>query len=357
MSDFTQAIEEIQAEIRKTPYHKGTEHYIGKLRARLARLKDKQLEARFKKSGGGGGYALKKFGDATVVLIGPPSVGKSTLINKLTNTQSKVAEYAFTTLNVVPGMLFYRDAYIQIFDVPGIIAGAKEGKGRGREVLSVARVADLLLIMCDPSTIHLFEQISTELREVGIKINQTKPNILIEKKVSGGLNISSNLNQDLKIETIREIVQELGIKNAEITLKEKVTVEKLIDACLPNRVFLPALMVINKADSLAEAKKFTDSYLMISALKGIGLEQLKEKIWEKLNLVRIYLVKPEEKPSLANPIILKKGQTLKDAALKIGSEFAETKKSAKIWGPTARFPGQEVSLTTPVEERMQVRFI
>lgn len=360
MSDFTQQIDKTEKEIRETPYHKGTEHHIGKLRARLARLKDKEIESETKGKGGGGeGYGVRKQGDATVVLIGPPSVGKSTLINKLTNTRSKVAEYAFTTLSVIPGMLFYKEAYIQIFDVPGIIAGAKEGRGRGKEVLSVARNADLLIIMCDPDTLDRFGMIEKELDAAGLRINTRPPDISINNKTKGGITIRSNIKQEIGNQTMVEIAKEMGLKNAEISLKEKLNINQLIDAFSPNRVYLPALYVINKIDKNPEIdlSAFQSKPILISAEKGIGLDKLKEALWEKLDLLRVYLVHPEEDPSFNNPIVAKKGMTLFNVAENIGREFADDKTAAKIWGPNVRFPGQEVSLKTLAKDQTQVRFI
>ena len=174
MIDIQQQIKDIEDVLKKTPHHKATNGFIGAMRAKIARLKDKEVESTSKSSGGGGGYSVKKQGDATLVLIGPPSAGKSTLINLLTNAESKVAAYAFTTVSVIPGMLKYRDGYIQILDVPGLIEGASTGKGKGKEVLSVARGADLLVIMTDPERLKFFDQILFELEKAGIRINKKK---------------------------------------------------------------------------------------------------------------------------------------------------------------------------------------
>lgn len=357
MPDIEEQIKNIEKEIRDTPYHKATEHYIGKLRAKLSKLKDKDIDSQTKGKGGGKRYAIKHHGDATVVLVGPPSVGKSTLLNKLTNAKSKVAPYLFTTVTVIPGMMDYKDAKIQILDVPGLIEGAEEGKGRGREVLSVIRGADLIIMMTDTKRIAALKRISNTLERNGIRINIVRPNVVLEKKLKGGITIHTNINQGYSKETVKNIANEMGIKNAEIILKEKISIDSLIDALSSSRVYIPAFYLVNKIDQHKKTIKSNVDYLTISAEKEINLDNLKEKIWENLAILRIYLVREGEEPSTDNPLIIKKGSKLKDVAEKIGEEFASDKKRAIIWGSRAKYPGQEVSLTTTVEENMQVRFI
>ena len=126
-------IKEIEEEIKKTKYNKATESHIGILKAKMAKL---QMEAEsHKHSGGGSGFSVPKSGDATVAFVGYPNVGKSSLLNVVTGTESEVGNFAFTTLRVVPGTLKYKGAQIQILDLPGIIENAASGSGRGREVL------------------------------------------------------------------------------------------------------------------------------------------------------------------------------------------------------------------------------
>ncbi len=122
-------IKAIQDEMAKTKINKATEHHIGLLKAKIAKLKREQEENVIKKSGmKQDGFDVWRTGDATIVFIGLPSVGKSTLLNKMTGAKSTVGAFTFTTLTVVPGMMTYRGAKIQVLDLPGIIKGASTGK-------------------------------------------------------------------------------------------------------------------------------------------------------------------------------------------------------------------------------------
>ena len=180
-------IKAIEEEIQKTPYNKATSHHIGKLKAKISKLKEEQIK---RSSGGskGEGFHIKKSGDATAVLVGFPSVGKSTLLNELTNAESKVGAYQFTTLEIIPGVMEYNNAQIQIFDIPGIITGAAGGKGRGKEILSVARTADLIIVVLDTLNPQHLNVILKELRNVGVRPNETKPDVKIKKTRKGGVN-------------------------------------------------------------------------------------------------------------------------------------------------------------------------
>lgn len=366
METIEDRIKVIEKEIRETPYHKGTQHHVGRLRARIAKLKDEIIErdTRGKRSGGGGGgFAQKKYGDATVVLIGFPSVGKSTLLNKLTNAQSKVAAYDFTTLDVIPGMMDYKGAKIQIFDIPGIIGGAAKGKGRGKEILSVARVADLVILMVDVLNWKKLEPIQNELREFGLRLNQKKPEVAINKKVKGGIRVISTR---LKTEVVRGISEEFRLGNAEISLKESVTVDELIDSFLGNRVYLPSLAVLNKTDLTdqenlnritEDLSKIANAIVPISAETGTGLDLLREEIWKKLGLIRIYLKPQGKETDLENPIILRADKDVLDAARKIHGELVDSIKGAQVWGKSAKFPGQKVALTHELSDGDLLTFL
>lgn len=350
-------IKRVEKELRDLPHHKGTDHHIGRLRAKLAILQEK-LDTPSGKGGGGGGYAVKKQGDATIVLVGPPSAGKSTLLNILTNAESKVAPYAFTTLTVVPGMMEYKNARLQILDVPGLIEGAGEGRGRGKEVLAVARNSDLIIFMSDPKRLDFFKKLVKELESVGIRINKIKPQVKIERKINGGLYIHTNIKQDIDKETMKEIANEFGIKNGEITINEKITIDRLIDAFSKNRVYIPGIYVVNKSDTLKKKdnEKIDPRILRISADKETGVEEMKNKMWEKLNFVTVYLFNKENE-KFDEAKIVKSDTSLSELGKIIGEKFLDGKIAAKIWGNGAKFDGQEVSLNTQVVDGMMIKFV
>ncbi|MDO8551105.1 MAG: GTP-binding protein [bacterium] len=352
--EIQEQIEKLQQEIRETPYHKATEHHIGRLKARIARLNDEVIEKNTKKGGGGGGgFAVKKFGDATCVLIGFPSVGKSTLLNDFTSAHSRVAPYAFTTLTVIPGMMDYKGAQIQIMDVPGFIVGAASGKGRGREVLSVARSADLLILVFDINNPEQLEQVKKELFQSGIRINERRPNVVIKKTISGSIKVTLPSSSQLVKEQVEGIAQEYRLVNAEIQIKENINVDQLIDCFSPNRVFIPAIFVANKVDLLPikEHERLAQSrWILVSGEKKVGLDELKEKIWETLGLVKVYLKPQDKKIDYDNPLILKKGQTVQEAATKIHGELGLAVKEARVWGKSAKFDGQLVGMAHQLED-------
>ena len=194
-------IKAIQDEMARTQINKATEHHIGLLKAKIAKLKREQEENVAKKSSvKTDGFDVRRSGDATVVFIGLPSVGKSTLLNRLTGAKSAVGAFQFTTLTVVPGMMEYRGAKIQVLDLPGIIKGASSGKGLGKRILSVARSADLVLLVLDVFQPYHEEVLINELGNIGIRLNQLPPNITIEKASMGGIAVA----QQVKLNKISE---------------------------------------------------------------------------------------------------------------------------------------------------------
>lgn len=328
MDNIEEKLGQIQAEIRKTPYHKGTEHHIGLLKAKLAKLRDLLIEKSSKK-GGGTGFAIPKVGDATCVLVGLPSVGKSTILSKLSNAKPKIASYPFTTLTVIPGIMNYKGAAIQILDVPGIVGGAARGVGSGKEVLSIVRVANLLILICEAAKFsEQKKQILTELETSNVRVNKLPPDIKIRKLSSGGLKVISIPNCGVENSQIVKIAQGLGLTNAEIQIKEKITQDDLIDTILANRVYLPAIFVGSKTDLTNFAPQ--DGVILISALKNLGLEELNEKIWQNLDLIRVYLKPAGGAADFKKPLILKYRSKLVEAAGKISQELADELKGGQI---------------------------
>ncbi|KAJ7427176.1 developmentally regulated GTP binding protein 1 [Willisornis vidua] len=150
------------------------------------------------KGGGGGGpgegFDVAKTGDARIVFVGFPSVGKSTLLSNLAGVYSEVAAYEFTTLATVPGVIRYKGSKIQLLDLPGTIEGAKDGKGRGRQVIAVARTCNLILIVLDVlKPLGHKKIIENELEEFGIRLNSKPSNIGFKKRIKEALTLQPHV--------------------------------------------------------------------------------------------------------------------------------------------------------------------
>ncbi len=346
--DIEQRIRELEEELRNTPYNKATQHHIGLLKAKIAKLKEK-LEKSESKRSGGRSFAVKKQGDATVILLGPPSVGKSTLLNALTNAESEVGAYEFTTLTVIPGMLVHRGARIQLVDIPGIIGGAHSGKGRGREILSFVRSADLLLIMGENT--EQIREVLGEVQRAGVRVNKVPPDVVIKKTQRGGINVSFAIKPTKIDESlVKEIMREYGYHNADVVIRQDVNVDEFIDALRAESIkYVPGVFVITKVDKkldseIEQIKKEFPEAIFISAETGKGLDELKDRIVDALQLVRVYTKKVGEDPNYDEPLILKSDSTVADACRKIHKDFLRKFQFARVWGPSVKFPGQRVGL-------------
>ena len=359
VKSIEQQIREIEEEIRKTQYNKKTQYHIGKLKAKLAQLRA-ELEVRSKKEKGKG-YAVKKTGNATVALVGFPSVGKSTILNALTNAKSEVGAYDFTTLDVVPGIMKYEGATIQIIDLPGIIQGAHLGKGRGREVLSVARVADLIVFVIDVTQPNV-EILIDELYTVGIRINKRPPDISIKRTDRGGIEVYSTVKlTKIDEEMVKTVMRENGFVNAVVVIRDDVDVDEFIDAMMGNRVYIKGMVALNKIDlidseGLEEVKKHIREIMgdvdivELSAANGIGIDELKEKIFNNLDFIKIYM-KPQNKPvDYSEPLIIKRNTTIEGVCNTIHRDFVKRFRYARVWGKSVKFPGQRVGLEHVVED-------
>jgi uncharacterized protein len=345
-------IKKIEDDIHRTQVNKKTEHHVGLLKAKLAKLRREQEEQQSRGGGSSIGYDVKKTGDATVVLVGLPSVGKSTLLNRLTNAKSKVAAYQFTTLTVVPGLMDYRGARIQVLDLPGIIEGASSGKGLGKRVLSVARNADLILFIVDVFQPEAVAVLRRELRGIGIRADEEPPNVVIEKTSSGGITVSmqtklTKMSEDL----VKEILRVYDMNSARAVIREDITDEQLVDVLLGNRVYIPSLTVMNKVDLVNAGfineitNKVPYKFIPVSAESNVNIAALKEEIYKRLDFIRIYMKPRGQEADMKEPLIVKNGSNVLDICNKLHRRMKEDLRYAQIWGRSVKFGGQKVGIT------------
>jgi ribosome-interacting GTPase 1 len=289
-------LEEMLATI---PKHKGTDKMQADIKRRIAKLRESQSQS--KRTGKSSGYDhVPREGAGQVAMIGPPNTGKSSLLTVLTNARPEVAEYPFSTLVPVPGMMAYEDVSIQLLDLPPITPEYTEPW-----VFNLIRGCDIGLVVLDASDGDLILDELEELR-----------GLLEEKHLR--LVVAAGEEAD---ERIREIPT--GIVLNKVDLAPPEAVERLEE-----RLPFPVCGT--------------------SAKTGSGTDALRNRVFEALHIVRVYTKMPGKKPDMTEPYTLAEGSTALDAVGTVHRDFVERLKYVRIWG-SGRFEGQQV----PADHRLE----
>ena len=229
--------------------------------------------------------------------------------------------------------------------MPGIIEGAKDGKGRGKQVIGVARTCTLIMIVLDAMKPLTDKKIiERELEGFGIRLNKKKPDIILKRKEKGGVSIQKSMGiemTNMSDETIVAILKEYRISNCDITFKSNNTMDDLIDVIEGNRIYVPCLYVLNKIDAISiqelDLLDKVPHYVPISAKDEWNFDELLLKMWEYLDLYRIYTKPKGQIPDYEAPVIISaKKCTIKDFCDKLHKQLASEMKFAQVWGTSVK---------------------
>src|SRR3989339_634442 len=336
-SSYDRKVKELEEELSTTKYNKKTQGHIGLVKAKLAKIKE-EYQRKAAAKGKGEGFSVKRSGDATAIIVGFPSVGKSTLLNAITNANSPVGAYAFTTLTCIPGLMEYNHSKIQVLDVPGIVEGAATGRGRGREVLACAQSADLVLIIVDVFSPEHLKVVKQEIYDTGLRLNQKPPQVKIARRLRGGIDLGLTVKlTKVTEEAIKNILKEFRLENSSIVIREDITDDQLIDAIEGNKKYVPAITVLNKIDMVDEeelerVKTIVKPDICISAELKTGTGELKDLIFKKLEFIRVYCKEAGKKADMGVPLIMRKSNTLRDVCTKLHKDFVSKFRFARVWG-------------------------
>ncbi len=302
-------VEALEVMLAIMPKHKGTDHLRAELRRRIAKH---QEEAQRRPSLGkkGSSYNVRKEGAGQVVLVGMPNAGKSQLVAMVTDAKPEVADYPYTTKSPVPGMMKFENIQIQLVDMPPIVD--REAKPWLSHLL---RNADVLMLVIDLSEAPRpqMEAIMAELARMKVKLiggDEVKDEQLIGFAQKKALIVGSKSDLDVNGENLGLLKLDYG---------EKIPV------------------------------------VATSARDGTGLEEMKREIYRLLDIMRIYTKAPGMKADLDEPVILKKGSTVEEAAEAVHKDFRRNLKYAQVWG-SGKFDGQRVSREHVLAEGDVVEF-
>lgn len=291
------------------PKHKGTDRLQGELKARLSQLR-KDMQSKKKTGKSFYSHHVDKEGAAQVVLVGLPSVGKSQILASLTNATPQVAPYPFTTREPLVGMMPFKDIKIQLVDTPPMTEELTEPW-----LPEIVKYADYVILVVDLTSEEVLGQINTILR----RLEQSGVRLAAKEEENSELN--AHFDKKAMI---------VGNKNDMPGAEERLEV-------------------------LRGSHGDDFPLLSISAKEGEGLQELKSKIYEELAIIRVYTKDSGKPADMDDPIVLRKGSRLIDAARVIHKDFAFKLKYAKVWG-SSKFDGQKVDRIHLLEDGDVVEF-
>ena len=328
------ALEEFLSSI---PKHKGTENLVHFVRHRIAALRQ-EIELKQKKekgSRGGRTIYVEKEGDAQLGVVGLPSSGKSSLLKCLTNANVEPDDVPFTDSQPIPGMFIEDLIYYQLVKFPSLNPFDAESDTNVLAA-SLARNVDGLIIVLDASS-NIEEQVR-RIEEIfkghGILIRQPRALISIKRTVSGGIQVSGSFH-GCSIDSVKRLLADYGILNAQVTINGEATLDDVEDALYKNYVYKPSIFLINKVDlidrgSLAGIE--LEPRILASLVKcRINRKQLSETILRRLDLIRIYSKNTQMDTYSRKPLIMRRGSTVGDVAKSIHTSLYENFRYARVW--------------------------
>ncbi|RLF24018.1 MAG: GTP-binding protein [Thermoprotei archaeon] len=342
----------LQEFLAAVPKHKGTEKLISMVRRRMAVLRREIEERRRKRTGTFSPFSVRKEGDVMVVLLGMTNSGKSSLLRALTNAKPEVSQVPFTTKIPVQGALLYEGVLIQLVEVPALMEGASDGRAWGLQALSLARNADVLMIVIDAQNRPLRQlyTIVKELERARIHVVPRRCEVRL-KRIRGNEIIVVGKLKDCTIDDVRKLLRSYRIYGAIIQINGEATLDDIEEAIFEDIVYKPTIIVVNKVedpehmrvvDKLRSLTQGKIPIIGVSCMLGkVPAEEIGSLILKQAKVIRVYTKEPGKPPS-SKPLVLKEGARVIDVAKRIHSFLYENFKYAKVWSKHLPYSPQRV---------------
>ena len=276
-------LEALERMLAVLPHHKGTDHLRAELRSRVAKVG--QELSRQHAGGHADAYTVHREGAGQVALVGAPNAGKSTLLHALTGAAARAGEYPFTTQLPQPAMMPFEDIQVQLVDLPPVSLGATPAWLRG-----LVGTADLLLLVIDLDTDPTAD---LQLVRAELEALHAGPRLLGQAAVG---------HEPLESRPALIVGTKLDLPAADDGAE---------------------LLRLEIEDHLP--------LMLTSAASGVGLDALRTRIVEALNVIRVYAKPPGRPPDLTRPFVLVRGSTVEDLAEVVHHELRQKLQYAVRW--------------------------